>query len=84
MPKATIHDHEILQAALQGLEHSLAAVEGKIAELRRRLGMRGAAAHQPKRAAAAGKRRLSPAARRRIAAAQKKRWAAFRKMRQNK
>jgi hypothetical protein len=81
MPKPTVTDREILQAALVGLQHSLAVVDEKISELRR-LGARSGASHQPAPAAPAAKapkRVLSAAARRRIAAAQKKRWDAFRK-----
>ena len=80
MPKNTIPDHEILEAALAGFQHSLAVVDTKIADIRRQLGI-GGGNHT---ALATGgtapvKRTLGAAARRRIAAAQKKRWAKFRK-----
>ena len=86
MPKSIITDDEILQAALLGLQHSLTEVEGKIAELRRKLGGRGTNSRSK---AAAGSNhastahQMSAAARERIAAAQKKRWAAFRRAHQN-
>ena len=86
MPKSIITDHEILEAALVGLQHSLASVDEKIKEIRSRLGgkaVRKAAAPIPAAtaapAAAAPKRTMSASARRRIAAAQKKRWAAYHK-----
>ena len=84
MPKSIITDQEILQAALVGLEQSLASTEGKIAELRRQLGVRGSSngAAPPATGAASSKRKLSASARKRIAAAQKKRWAAYRKSHQ--
>jgi hypothetical protein len=85
MPKPIITDHEILQAALLGLQHSLASVDEKIMELRRRIGGKAPTngASAATNGTAASKRVMSPAARRRIAAAQKKRWAAFRKAQQN-
>ena len=83
MPKYTVPEQEILQAALAGLQQSLASVDDKIAELRHRLGVRGANhSGAVRRGASPGKHVLSDAARRRIAAAQKKRWAAYRKAHQ--
>ena len=80
MPKYTLGDHNILEAALAGLKHSLTVVDGKIADIRRQLGRRAGNHTGPAAAAAAPRKRvLSDAARRRIAAAQKKRWAAYRK-----
>jgi hypothetical protein len=80
MPKSIITDQEILQAALLGLQHSLASVDGKIAELRRQLGVRGSSnGSAPAAGEGSARRDLSAAARRRIASAQKKRWAAYRK-----
>jgi hypothetical protein len=76
-----MEDHDLLAAALVGYEQQRSEIEGKIAELRRRLGGRWASVPagssdvtQPAR-----KRRMSAAGRRRIAAAQRKRWAAFHK-----
>jgi hypothetical protein len=84
MPKSTITDHEILEAALIGLQHSLTVVDEKIKDLRRQL--HGKAAGNNVVPASEGatrpKRVMTAAARRRIAAAQKKRWAAFRKVQQ--
>jgi hypothetical protein len=84
MPKSIITDQEILHAALVGLQQSLASVDEKIVDLRRRLGVRGSrdGASAPAPANSSGRRQLSAGARRRIAAAQKKRWAAYRKSRQ--
>ena len=80
MPKPIITDQEILQAALVGFQHSLASVDGKIAELRRQLGVRGSSNGSAAPASDGSSRRpLSAAARRRIGAAQKKRWDAYRK-----
>jgi hypothetical protein len=84
MPKSTTTDQEILEAALIGLQYSLASVDEKIKDLRRQL--RGKASGDNVEPASEGatrpKRVMSAAARRRIGAAQKKRWAAFRKVHQ--
>jgi len=78
--------HEILEAALQGLEAKKQRLEEQISQVRSMLGRR--AGRPPKSAASFGsaasasggqKRVLSPEARQRIAAAQKKRWAAYRR-----
>ena len=77
--------HEILEAALQGLEAQRRRLEEQIAQVRSMLGRR--AGRPPKSSASFGsaptgggqKRILSPEARQRIAAAQKKRWAAYRR-----
>lgn len=66
-------DTSLLEAALLGFEHMKRDVEEKIAEIRGRLGAKGAGGAQA--ATAKPKRTLSAAARGRIAAAQKKRWA---------
>jgi hypothetical protein len=81
MPKSTVTDHEILEAALIGLQHSLATVHEKIKEVRRRLGGKPARNEVPAASAGDGRPRrvMGTAARRRIAAAQRKRWAAYRK-----
>jgi hypothetical protein len=80
--------HEILEAALEGLEAQRHKLDEKIAHVRSMLGGRaGKVAKAPVwsgEAAPSGggapkKRILSPEARQRIAAAQKKRWAAYRK-----
>ena len=78
MPKFTIPETELLEAALSGLQQTLDDVNQKIAGLRRRLGVTGAeqeSAGEDKPA----RRGMSAAARRRIALAQKRRWAEFRK-----
>ncbi len=77
--------HEILEAALHGLESQRQKLEEQIAQVRSMLGRSG----KPVKAAAWSgsssiggapkKRILSPEARQRIAMAQKKRWAAYRK-----
>jgi len=80
--------HDILEAALHGLEAQREKLDEQIAQVRQMLGARKGG--RPKAAAASGdavttakqgrkKRTLTPEARKRIAAAQKKRWAAFRK-----
>jgi hypothetical protein len=84
-------NHEILEAALQGLEAQKSKLDDQIAQVRSMLGRR---AGRPAKVASAStseaqtiapaksgrkKRVLSPEARKRIAIAQKKRWAAFRK-----
>ena len=66
-------DTSLLEAALLGFEHMKRDVEEKIADIRGRLGAKGAGGTQA--ATAKPKRTLSAAARGRIAAAQKKRWA---------
>jgi hypothetical protein len=81
--------HEILEAALQGLEAQRQKLEEQIANVRSMLGGRaGKPAKTPVWSSGATngngapkKRVLSPEARQRIAAAQKKRWAAYRKNR---
>jgi len=83
MPKNQVPDREILEAALVGLQQSLTDVDARMAEIRRKLGIRRrspAAAALP--AEAPRKRTLTAAARRRIAAAQKKRWDTYRKNQQ--
>ncbi len=87
MPKLTIENTSILQAALEGLEAQKARVEDQIRQVRAALGGKSLAAAKPAAEAAPaetggetrGKRELSAAARARIAAAQKKRWAEYRK-----
>jgi hypothetical protein len=75
------NDPGILQAALLGYQQQLEEINGKIADLRRRLGGR---ANAPATAPAAPraqqkKHRISPEGRARIAAAQRRRWAAAKK-----
>ena len=82
-------NHDILNAALAGLELQKAKIDAQIQHVRGLLGKRGpgrprttGATVAPGAPAAAGKKKrrtLSAAARKRIAAAQKKRWAEFRK-----
>ena len=68
--------HEILAAALQGLEAQKQKLDEQIAQVRSMLGGR---VSKPVSGGTAKKRILSPEARQRIAAAQKKRWAEHRK-----
>lgn len=85
-------NHEILEAALQGLEAQKNKLDDQIAQVRSMLGRRAgrpakvadmsSEAEAPAPAPVKGarkKRVLSSEARKRIAVAQKKRWAAFRK-----
>ena len=82
MPNQTL-SHEILSAALAGLEAQREKVDSQIAAVRRMLRARPeptAADGTPKTAApqAPGRRRrMSAGARRRIAEAQRKRWEAY-------
>jgi hypothetical protein len=69
-------DADFLAAVLVGYQRKLQEIDGRIADLRQRLGR---SSPTPAPATAAPKRILSLAARRRIAAAQRKRWAAARK-----
>jgi len=78
--------HEILAAALQGLELQREKLDEQISQVRALIGGRSgrpakASSNYASAAAptARKKRVLTPEARKRIAAAQKKRWAAFRK-----
>jgi hypothetical protein len=87
---SAVPNHEILEAALQGLEAQKNKLDEQIAQVRSLLGRR---AGRPVKAASSSseeesaapvkgnrkKRVLSSEARKRIAIAQKKRWAAFRK-----
>ena len=74
--------HDLLNAALAGLEARKEKIDGQIKEVRVALGQRSSTAPAPASATAPKtthkKRVLSAAARGRIAAAQKKRWAAKR------
>ena len=82
MPKpSSVTDHDILEAALSGLQTQLQQTNERIAAIRARLG------HRPRRTPAATdgagqaapkRRTMSAAARRRIGLAQKRRWAAAR------
>jgi hypothetical protein len=77
----SVHDPELLAAALVGYEQQRSEIEKKIAELRRQLGGRGAGTVAPSTNGAEPARRrrqMSAAGRKRIAAAQQKRWAAAR------
>jgi hypothetical protein len=74
-------DVDFLAAALLGYEQQRSEIEGRITELRRQLGRRGAVdgvVSDAGRAPAGKKRTLSAAARKSIADAQRKRWAALR------
>jgi hypothetical protein len=83
-------NHEILEAALQGLEAQKNKLDEQIAQVRSMLGRRAgrpakvaSTSNEQERSApvkgSRKKRVLSAEARKRIAVAQKKRWAAFRK-----
>jgi hypothetical protein len=74
-------DSSLLEAALMGYQHQHALVTAKIADIKRRLGVRS-----PRNVAATSmsgarpkKHRISAEGRARIAAAQRKRWAAAKK-----
>jgi hypothetical protein len=75
------NDPGILQAALLGYQQQLDEINGKIADLRRRLGSRGSTAPTgaAPRAPQQKKHRISAEGRARIAAAQRRRWAAAKK-----
>jgi hypothetical protein len=73
----SLHDPELLNAALVGYEHERTVIMEKIAEIRRQLGGRGNEAGASSTNGA--RRQMSAEARRRIAAAQRKRWEAYRK-----
>jgi len=78
-------DRATMEAALVGYERQLEEIQGKMAELRRRLGRPGGrVAATAKQGAARGpragrKHRMSAEGRARIAAAQRARWAKFKK-----
>jgi hypothetical protein len=75
-------DMGTLQAALIGYQHQKDEIDGKIAEIRKRIGGRGKARNSsaaPVDGQPRMRKPLSVAARKRIAAAQRKRWAAFHK-----
>jgi hypothetical protein len=75
-------DADLLAAALVGYQQQRAETLGKIAEIQRQLGGRGAGPAAPSTNGAEparGRRQMSAAGRKRIAAAQRKRWAAYRK-----
>jgi hypothetical protein len=70
----SLHDPELLSAALIGYEHERTVIVEKIAEIRRQLG-----AAAPSANGAKPRRQMSAAGRKRIAAAQRQRWASFHK-----
>ena len=72
-------DPGMLQAALLGYQQQLEVINGKIAELKRRLGGRAGLPAAVGSSPAQKKHRISPEGRARIAAAQRKRWAAAKK-----
>jgi hypothetical protein len=81
MPRGKALDKSLLAMALVGYEIEKKKIEGKISEIRAKLG-RGRVTADAEPAMKSGKRKrrkLSAAARKRIAVAQKKRWAEHRK-----
>jgi hypothetical protein len=80
MPRQTVTENSILDAALIGLQHQHAEYTAKIAEIRRTLGIRAPQTNSGQKTviAARPKRKISVAARKRIGEATKKRWAAYR------
>lgn len=81
-PKSAIPSHDLLQAALEGLEIQKQRLEDQIQRVQSMLGKRRGRPAAAEAAAASGprrRRRLSAAGRKRIAEAQRRRWAAQRK-----
>lgn len=78
MPFQT-EDLLLLQAALIGLQRVKADIDGKMADIRQRLGIEPAAGAPTPKKARRKKRRLSAEGRANIIAALKKRWAMRRK-----
>jgi hypothetical protein len=80
MPRQTISENSILDAALIGLQHQHAEYTTKIAEIRRTLGIRAPQTNSGHETvtSAQPRRKMSAAARKRIGEATKKRWAAYR------
>jgi hypothetical protein len=76
-------DSSFLEAALVGYQHQLAAVTAKIAEIKKRLGVRAPmnVSTPSTNGTRRKKHRISAQGRARIAAAQKKRWSAAKKAR---
>lgn len=82
MPRRSLDDQSLLNAALEGLELQRQRIDDQIREVRSRLGKGAGKNSRPAAFPGAPKRRtrtLSEAARKRIAAAQKRRWAEYRK-----
>jgi hypothetical protein len=90
MPRPPAISHDILQAALAGLEATKATLEGHIVRVRTLLGTQPKRRGRPPKSAAAPasvaatlapkkRRGMSAAARKKMAALMKKRWAAARK-----
>jgi hypothetical protein len=82
MAQTAMSDSSILETALIGLQHQLTQVDTKIADIRRKLGVRAprvssttVQAEGPRKQQ---RRKLSAAARKRIGEATRKRWAEFR------
>ncbi|MGA2600439.1 MAG: hypothetical protein ABSH09_26025 [Bryobacteraceae bacterium] len=81
-------NHEVLSAALEGLEAQKRKIDEQLLQVRSLLGISGVRRGRPPKTAAAldavadlprfkrGRRKMSAEARARISAAQKKRWAA--------
>jgi hypothetical protein len=83
MPRVgkSIGNHDLLAAALEGLQLQKQRIEDQIREVRQLLGLSAGKKGRPGGEAnkKTGAGRLSGAARKRIAAAQKRRWAEYRK-----
>jgi hypothetical protein len=77
----SLTDPAILEAALVGLELQKAEIDGKMAEIRQRLGDKrnDASAAAATESVVRRRKPMSAAARKRIGAATRKRWAALRK-----
>jgi hypothetical protein len=75
-----MHDKELLEAALGGLEYQRSQIDEKIALIKANLSGNGSSPVVK----TAKKRRMSAAARKRIGDATRKRWAEARKQKQKK
>ena len=80
MPRRSLDDESLLNAALEGLELQRQRIDEQIREVRNRLG-KGRRGRSPAFPEVPKKRTrtLSEAARKRIGAAHKRRWAEYRK-----
>ena len=75
-------DRPTLEAALVGYQATITELNGRVAAIRKELGVRGGGGDIPtpsQKPARQKRRKMSAAGRRRIAAAQRKRWAEYNK-----